>query len=269
VDTQDNHRRLTFLKLGGSLLTEKDREATARQVVIERLAGEIGEVLQADSQLQLLLGHGSGSFGHPPAKRHRTREGVHSDEEWQGFLEVWRKANALHSIVMTVLTKAGIRALSFPPSSSATTVNGEVESIASDPIAAALTRGMVPVVMGDAVFDSKLGGTILSTEQVFLALAPYLKPTRILLAGAETGVYAHYPPKGEPLKTVKRDELEGIMLQGSPHADVTGGMADKVEKALSLLEIDPEMDVRIFSAEQPGALRSALVGEPLGTQIQA
>jgi len=53
---------LIFLKLGGSLITNKDLPNTARQLVLNRIAGEISNALQHNKQIKLLIGHGSGSF---------------------------------------------------------------------------------------------------------------------------------------------------------------------------------------------------------------
>ena len=66
-------QNLQFLKLGGSLITEKDLPRTPLLEVIERLVGEIASVLSGKVNLKLLLGHGSGSFGHVPAKEYGTR----------------------------------------------------------------------------------------------------------------------------------------------------------------------------------------------------
>jgi len=83
---------LQFLKLGGSLITEKDRPHTARLQVIRRLASEIARARRDDPALRLVLGHGSGSFGHVPAQKYGTRGGVRTPEEWGGFVQVWREA---------------------------------------------------------------------------------------------------------------------------------------------------------------------------------
>ena len=59
---------LIFLKLGGSLLTDKTRPQALRPDVLGRLAGEIAAALAARPALWLLIGHGSGSFGHVAAR---------------------------------------------------------------------------------------------------------------------------------------------------------------------------------------------------------
>ena len=56
---------LVFLKLGGSLITDKSKPDTPRIAVLERLAKEIRRALTDQPQLSLLIGHGSGSFDQP------------------------------------------------------------------------------------------------------------------------------------------------------------------------------------------------------------
>ena len=91
---------LVFLKLGGSLITNKAGIQKPRRRLMRRLFGEIRAGMDANPDLQILLGHGSGSFGHVPASKFGTLQGVHTPEEWQGFSEVWQAAHALNHIVM-------------------------------------------------------------------------------------------------------------------------------------------------------------------------
>ncbi|NIV31979.1 MAG: uridylate kinase, partial [Anaerolineae bacterium] len=76
---------LVFVKLGGSVITDKTRAETARPDLIARLAGEVASALAKQADLKLVLGHGSGSFGHMVARRFGTREGVHDADAWRGF----------------------------------------------------------------------------------------------------------------------------------------------------------------------------------------
>ena len=86
------NRPLIFLKLGGSLITDKQRPRTPRPEVLSRLAGEIGRALKAQPKISLVLGNGAGSFGHVTAKKYGTRQGVRTEQEWKGFAEIWREA---------------------------------------------------------------------------------------------------------------------------------------------------------------------------------
>ena len=69
-------KEIIFLKLGGSLITDKDKAYTPRLDKLTELALEIKTVLDSTPDLLLILGHGSGSFGHTAAKKYGTRDGV-------------------------------------------------------------------------------------------------------------------------------------------------------------------------------------------------
>ena len=260
---------LIFLKLGGSLITDKKQPRTPRLDVIARLADEIRAALAADPNLRLILGHGSGSFGHVPAKRHGTRQGVDSAEGWRGFAEVWHEARGLNSIVIDALHQAGLPAMSFPPSGAVTTRRGTVAHWNLSPLRAALGAGLLPVVNGDVVFDEILGGTILSTEDIFTHLASELRPERILLAGLDAGVWSDYPQCTQLIPKITPKNWAGIAsaLGGSAATDVTGGMAGKVESMLALAGKNQGLEISIFSGTHPGSVQSALSGDLLGTSI--
>jgi isopentenyl phosphate kinase len=55
--------RLQFLKLGGSLITDKTHPYTARPEMLDALVGEIVKAFRDNADLHLVLVHGSGSFG--------------------------------------------------------------------------------------------------------------------------------------------------------------------------------------------------------------
>jgi isopentenyl phosphate kinase len=55
--------KLHFLKLGGSLITDKNEAHTHRPDVLARLGREIAAALEQDPSIKVVLGHGSGSFG--------------------------------------------------------------------------------------------------------------------------------------------------------------------------------------------------------------
>jgi isopentenyl phosphate kinase len=262
---------LLFLKLGGSLITEKEQPHTARFDVLERLAQEIAEARRQGYGRRLILGHGSGSFGHVPASRYDTRRGVHSLEEWVGFGKVWQEAAALNRLVMEAMQRADLPAVAFPPSATLVAQDGRPQRWELGPLQMALQAGLLPVVYGDVVFDTLLGGTILSTEDLFDPLARLLRPQCILLAGIEPGVWADYPACSQLLDEIDPEFLkEGARsLQGSAFTDVTGGMRSKVSQSLDLVQAIPELQVLIFSGVEPGSVYRALCGQGTGTLIHA
>jgi isopentenyl phosphate kinase len=262
---------LIFLKLGGSLITDKHTPRTPRQAIIDQIAGEIADSLQKYPGLRVLLGHGSGSFGHTSGRKHGTRNGVQTKDQWVGFAEVWHDAARLNQIVMEALIQAGIPTIAFPPSSGITAENQKILSWDISPIRGAIDNQILPVIFGDVVFDEAIGGTILSTEDLFFHLAAELVPNRILLAGNDPGVWEDYPDCTRLIPTITPADLPGLegKLGDSRAPDVTGGMEAKVKGMLRLAEQHPALEILVFSGEEPGAISAALSGGSHGTILHS
>jgi isopentenyl phosphate kinase len=265
---------LVFLKLGGSLITDKSVPYTPHFDKLAELAADISAALHTHPNLSIVLGHGSGSFGHTAAKQYHTRDGVGAGlprPYWIGFAEVWFQASQLNRFVMDSLHNEEIPSLAFAPVSAVTAGDGKISGWDLTPLKAALAAGLMPVVYGDVIFDTTRGGTILSTEDLFAHLARELRPQRILLAGLEGAVWADFPERRQRVETITPASFDGIKSKvGTSHgADVTGGMESKVRQMLELAQEIPGLTAQIFSGEQPGNVQKALVGKNLGTLITA
>ncbi|KUK46155.1 MAG: hypothetical protein XD73_0975, partial [Anaerolinea thermophila] len=261
---------LIFVKLGGSLITNKNQAYSARRPLISRLVQEIKQALQANPELSIILGHGSGSFGHPPAKKFQTRLGVRTENEWHGFIEVRQQADALHRIVMDELWQAGLNAISFPPSSLVVTRNHMDIQMNIQPLRHALQHTLLPVVFGDVVFDHTLGGTIVSTEEILAHLCDHLPIQRIYIAGIEKGVWKNSNDPQQLFQVLTPAEFSTFAeeIKGSSAPDVTGGMRSKVEILFSIIQKHPNMEATIFSGEEPDNLFQVLTGKPCGTMLK-
>ena len=235
-----------------------------------RVAGEIKAAFAANPNLRLVLGHGSGSFGHVAGSTYGTRQGVNSAEQWRGFAEVSDAATRLNAIVRGYLLAAGVPAVSLQPSASAECVDGHIHFLATSPAKNALDAGLLPLIYGDVAFDRVRGGTIISTEEVMTALAAELEPSWLLLAGETDGVY---DLNGAVIPLITRDNLAEIQpaLGGSRGTDVTGGMLSKVLAMLDLIDAHPQLSIKIISGLQDGAIKNALhqPGRAFGTLISA
>jgi isopentenyl phosphate kinase len=278
-------KELVFLKLGGSLITDKTQPYTPRLDVIEDVTLQISTALQNQPNLRLILGHGSGSFGHVAASEYHTRDGfiprpsplIHRERDkteenyWKGFSEVWYQASELNRFVMKALHKTNVLAVALPPLANIIASDGQVSIWETTSIRMALAAGIVPVIYGDVTFDEVRGGTILSTEDLFSHLARALNPERILLAGHETAVWENFPARTRKIETITPQTF-GEISRGvgkADGADVTGGMEAKVTQMLELVQQNPELKIQIFSGAEPSNIVRALSGETLGTWITA
>lgn len=252
---------LVFVKLGGSLITDKSAAATARPEVIQRLAQEIRHALDARPDLRLVLGHGSGSFGHVVAQRYQVQSGC---TDWRGYAETAAVAARLNRIVTDALLAAGVPVVSLQPSASARAREGKLTVLAVHPVQELLRRGLVPLVYGDVALDDLWGSTIISTEVSFAYLARRLHPQRILLAGEVEGVYSADPrqnPDARLIPVIEAGRLDrlGSALGGSHAIDVTGGMRSKVQLMAELVRELPGLRVVLLSGLRPGLLERALI----------
>jgi isopentenyl phosphate kinase len=251
---------LVFVKLGGSLITDKNLEATARPELIRRLAGEVLRAGDKRADLHLVLGHGSGSFGHMAAQRYHVQTGV---TDWRGYAETGAAATRLNRIVTDIFLEAGVPVVSIQPSASARCRGGELQELAVQPVERSLQHGLVPVVYGDVALDDLWGSTIISTESIFAYLARFISPQRVLLVGEVKGVYSsdpHLDTQAHLIPRLRASHIEQVesVLGGSHGVDVTGGMRSKVWAMIDLVRAMPTLQVALLSGLEPGLLERAL-----------
>lgn len=258
----------TIVKLGGSLITNKREERSYRADVVARLADEIASAMD-ENPSRLLIGHGSGSFGHFAAQRHRTMDGVQTAAQWHGFAEVASTAAELNGLVAATLRSAGLPIWRIQPSASAVCEDGVVMGMALPIINIALSNGLVPLLYGDVALDVVRGGTIISTENIIRYLAANSHVQRVILLGEVPGVLS---ADGAVIPHITPQNVGAYQdaLGGSAGVDVTGGMYTKVMDMLAIAQSGDGVQVDIIDGREPDLLRDALRGLDVGgTRITA
>ncbi|HVR30920.1 MAG TPA: isopentenyl phosphate kinase [Thermoanaerobaculia bacterium] len=262
---------LWVVKLGGSLITDKERPSTVRREVLARLARELAAARPGLAG-PLLVSHGSGSFGHAAAARHGLRGGAREAARLPGVAATQDQAHRLHRIVIESLLEAGLAPFSLAPSSFLVAEGGEPVEVHLEPLLRALALGLVPVVFGDVVLDRLEGAVVCSTETVLLALAPRLASagvpvSNVLWMGATRGVL---DAAGRTVSAITADNVAEVLAAaaGAAGTDVTGGMRHRVETAWRLARSGTSS--LILDGLEEGALERALGGEESGgTRVEA
>ena len=257
---------LAFVKFGGSVITDKTGQEAPDLPLIRRLAAEVRAALDAAPvAYRLIIGHGSGSFGHSYARRYGIHTGMEPNADWMGFAQTAAAALRLNRIVVDELLAAGVPAIAFQPSATLRSRDGQLEAWDTATVVQALERRLVPIVHGDVAFDTTQGSAIISTEQLLEALGhnSALQPTRVVLVG-EAGVYTADPRSNSAAQRIPRISAQNIdaVLRGaggSHGADVTGGMRSKVELMWRLVQAIPGLQVQLIGPD-PGLLAAALLG---------
>ncbi|MDO5850728.1 MAG: isopentenyl phosphate kinase, partial [Methanobacteriaceae archaeon] len=220
---------------------------------------------------KLIIVHGAGSFGHPPAKKHKIGQAF-EDEEYLdkriGFCEIQNEVKRLNSIICEVFVKNGIPAIAIPPSSFITTSNKRVHDFNLDLIKSYLNEGFIPILYGDVVLDTEIKMAVISGDQIIQHIAKFIKSDRVVLGTDVDGVYTKNPKTHDD--AVHIDVVSSIedikSLESTTNVDVTGGMVGKVKELLELADLG--IDSEIINANEPGAISKTLQGmEVKGTKI--
>lgn len=261
---------IVFIKIGGSLITDKTKPFSLKKHALDVICEEIKKA--QETRKSLIVGHGAGSFAHFPAKKYQTHKGIINEESYRGIAEVADAVAQLNRIVVKKLLEKRVNAVSVSALSTMLAEHHVLKSLCSDSIEAIIKLGLLPVLHGDQIIDTKVGCTIFSTEKVLGYLALHLKHKgypieRIIYCGQTNGVYdAH----GNTIERIDSANFEGYkhVLGGSQGTDVTGGMIHKVEETLALAK--QGIPGLIIDGIEHGSLSKAIMGEKvLGTVVEA
>lgn len=252
---------MIVLKLGGSVITAKDKPMTADERNIKRLAEEIS----AANHKGLMIVHGGGSFGHPVARQYGIAEGFSSERQILGFSKTHGAMVVLNSLVVEALLDASVPAVSVTPSSFIVTDGGRMGATDFGVVRRLVERGIVPVLYGDAVIDRSRGFSILSGDQLAVRLAVEMGADRLVFGVDIDGVYTANPKLTLSARLIERlsvEKAKGMVEIGKAlTTDVTGGMLGKVSEAVSAVEAGVE--VLVTNAAKPDVVLRALRGEPV------
>jgi len=261
---------VTLIKLGGSIITNKDIPMSLRADVLTRLVDETARAYKEKSDELFIVGHGQGSFAHVPAQEYKTIDGFTHNESKFGMAVVQDSAAQLNRIVVHEFIRRHIPAVSLYPSNSIVTRNRKADSFCTDIFEEYVKLGLFPVTGGDVIVDREQGCTIWSTEEVLAFFA-----RQFVKKGWQIKQIVHVTEVEGFLDTEKMlvPEITAESWPNIKHAlattkgfDVTGGMGLKIEESLALAKIG--ISSKIISGLVKNNLYNTLVGlETVGTRI--
>ncbi|GCF12873.1 hypothetical protein Harman_08080 [Haloarcula mannanilytica] len=240
------------LKLGGSVITEKDEPETVDRAALSAAVTAIVESAVGDD---IVIVHGGGSFGHHHAAEYgvSTTAGTHNVAGVQAIHGAMCRLNAA---VVDALTDQGVPAVPVHPFSAATRDADGALSLPTDQITTLLDEGFVPVLHGDLVAHAGEGATVLSGDELVVELAPAVNADRVGVCSTVPGVLDE---DGAVVDSIESFDAVAAVLGESDATDVSGGMAGKVRALLAL-----SAPAVVFG---PDALPAFLAGESPGTTI--
>ena len=245
---------LVILKLGGSVITDKDRPETLDSAALEAAASAIARRLDG-SLRRLVVIHGGGSFGH----HHASAHGVTTDtgtSHPDAILDIHGAMTTLNRSVLDRLHAEGVPALPVHPLSVGTRASDGEFTMPAAAVRGMLREGFVPVLHGDGVVHTGEGVTVLSGDELVVSLADELGAGRVGVCSTVPGVL----DGEEVIPEISSFEAVADLLGESASTDVSGGMAGKIRQLLSL-----EAPAQVFG---PDRLDAFLAGQQPGTCVR-
>ena len=261
---------MIILKIGGSILTNKDAVSEVDTKSLKRIASEIKSSLD-NSFKELIIVHGAGSFGHPPAKKYKIGEKFDESEYPQkriGFCETQNAVKKLNMYICEAFIDESLPVVAIPASSFMRATNKRITDGNLDSFKRYLEKGFIPVIYGDVVLDDELEICVISGDQLIQYLAKNLNPDMVVLGTDVDGVYNKNPKTHDDAiffdKFSSLDDLD--TLEGTTNVDVTGGMVGKIKELLYLADLGIES--KIINAEVEDNIFKVLENEDVkGTII--
>jgi len=243
---------MKLLKIGGSAITDKAGYKKARKANIKKLAKAIAGIWRKGAR-DLVLVHGAGSFGHAVVIKHGLEAGVKNTEQKLGFADTRASCAELSAMVCRALIENGAPAVSIPPSMVLALKDKRISSFNTKVIDDYLQSGYLPVLYGDMVPDSILGGYPCSGDQIVAYLG---KGADMVVLATDVDGVLDDNNKVVPLVTSANFQEISKHLKQTAN-DVTGGMKGKLEELLALGTVSS-----IVNAAHPERIEALFSGKP-------
>jgi len=246
------------IKLGGGLITDKEKVCTPNHEAIEELCNAISKI-----DKRVILVHGAGSFGHMKAKKFRLAEGRIADiEQDSAVLEVRNDMMTLNSLITHSLDKCGVKSKTFPPRE---WVNGTGPEFSGElPISEDVT-----IVFGDVVPVPGKEFGILSGDDLMYRYSTEIEGVdyAIFAMGGADGLL-RVPPEfatEEDLFEMWNPDMKFDGLHAEEF-DVTGGIGLKATRGAMIAS--KGIDVWLVNGIYPERILEIIDGKnPKGTKI--
>ncbi len=263
------HKKVTILKIGGSVVTHKRREGGLRQTTVRKIAKELYRAIHQNPQ-NLILIHGAGGEAHKIAHSFNLKEGAVGKSGIKGALKTHTVVASLNQDIATIFQKENVPV--FPMQTNAFFYRRKSRLVFHNfsDIEKIMSLGMIPLFYGDMIQDDLKNFSILSGDTIAMECAKKFKAERILFATDVDGIYAEDPQvntKAKLVPIITRKEAGDIFKKTylGTERDTTGQMRGKLK---NILNMETNADILIFNGLKTGNIKKALTKKIVGTHVK-
>jgi len=237
---------MILIKLGGSIITNKQKPLTPNISAINKIAIQLKKVREP-----IIIVHGGGSFGHYWSVRYdmHTKPAKYNKK---GVAIVKNSMIELNKIILDSFLKNNLNPYCLPPTDFMSGDKADTKKVKE--ILRIAKDGLVPVSYGDVLWHGQNKFYILSGDRIMGILAKVLKPRLAIFVLNVDGVYSD-------MKTKKLlHEIKGQKTSISEVGmDVTGGMTRKIKEAIMISK--GGVNVFLVNGNKPERIVNAIKGK--------
>ena len=237
---------MILIKLGGSIITNKQRPLTASVSTIKQIASHLKKVKEP-----YMIVHGGGSFGHYWSVKYNmhTKPDRYSI---RGVSVVKNSMVELNNIVLQAFLQSNLSPYCLPPTDFIFENKPIIKKVKEIPKIA--NTGLVPISYGDVMWFGKNKFFILSGDKIMGMLTKILKPRLAIFVTNVDGVYSNIKTR----KLIREITTERPIIT-DVKMDVTGGMKRKIIESMEIAKSGT--DVFFVNGKTPQRIINAINGK--------
>jgi len=237
---------MILIKLGGSIITNKEKPLSPRKRTIENLVKFLKKIDEP-----LIIVHGGGSFGHYWS----VKFDMHTKPKKYdpvGISIIKNSMVDLNKIVLDSFLKNKLNPYCLPPTDFVMRDKPIIKKIKQ--IEKIANTGLIPITYGDALWYGDKKSYILSGDKIMSMIAKVLRPRLTIFVLNVDGLFSDLKTK----RLISEFKDEKIFINQNS-MDVTGGMSRKVTEASKI----SKMGLKVFfvNGNKPYRIVNAIKGK--------
>jgi isopentenyl phosphate kinase len=237
---------MILIKLGGSIITNKQKPLSPRRKTIDNILKEIGKIKEP-----VIIVHGGGSYGHYWSVKYDMHTKPAKTNP-KGVAIVKNSMVELNKIILDSAVKNRINSYCLPPTDF---MNGNIAIKSKILTINDISKsGLTPITFGDALWFGQKKSYILSGDVIMTTIGKILKPRLSLFVLDVDGVYSDLKTK----KLIHDFKKEKPEIKNNKR-DVTGGMTRKIAEASNMAKAG--LKIFFVNGNKPKRISDAVSGK--------
>ena len=268
-----NKKPVIIIKLGGSILTDKNIPYSIREKVINSLISQISDNYHSSDQPKLIIIHGAGSFGHPIANSFSIQNGLNQNipNQTLGLIKTHQSVQKLNNVIVDSFLSRDIPVLSLTTSSVFFQGGSVLNFTGINQIETLLELGIIPILFGDILLHDSHNFSIISGDRVIYEICKFFsssintkyKIVKIIFCFDKDGIIISNIEKDSTvIQFIKSKDLDLLSLKNFEDSiDVTGNIRGKLHEIKKICELG--IPVQLINGQKPDLLIKALKNEKI------